>query len=55
VVSVLTNNPSAKVIERASKFDIPTQIFSKQELNEGFLLQNINLLEPDLIVLAGFY
>lgn len=54
VVSVLTNNPSAKVIERASKFDIPTQIFSKQELNEGFLLQKINLLEPDLIVLAGF-
>ena len=54
VVSVLTNNPSAKVIERASKYTIPTQIFSKQELNEGFLLQKINLLEPDLIVLAGF-
>lgn len=54
VVSVLTNNPSAKVIERASKYTIPTQIFSKQELNEGFLLQKINLLQPDLIVLAGF-
>lgn len=54
VVSVFTNNPSAKVIERASKYTIPTQIFSKQEFNEGFLLQKINLLEPDLIVLAGF-
>ena len=45
MVSVLTNNPSAKVIERASKYTIPTQIFSKQELNEGFLLQKINLSE----------
>jgi len=54
VVSVLTNNPSAKVIERASKFSIPTRIFSKQELNEGFLLQEINQIQPDLIVLAGF-
>ena len=54
VMSVLTNNPSAKVIERASNFSIPTQVFSKQELNEGFLLQKLNLLQPDLIVLAGF-
>jgi len=54
VVSVFTNNSSAKVIERATKLDVPSQIFSKQELNEGFLLQKINLLEPDLIVLAGF-
>lgn len=54
VVSVLTNNPSAKVIERASKFNIATDIFSKNELNEGFVLQKIDLLQPDLIVLAGF-
>jgi len=54
VVSVFTNNSSAKVIERAAKLDVPTQIFSKQELNESFLLQKINTLEPDLIVLAGF-
>ena len=54
VVSALIINPSEKVIERASKYTIPTQISSKQELNEGFLLQKINLLEPDLIVLAGF-
>ena len=35
--------PSAKVIERASKYTIPTQIFSLHVLNEGFLLQKINL------------
>nr|WP_315172711.1 phosphoribosylglycinamide formyltransferase [uncultured Flavobacterium sp.] len=54
VVSVFTNNSSAKVIERAAKLDVPSQIFSKQELNEGFLLQKINTFDPDLIVLAGF-
>lgn len=54
VVSVFTNNPAAKVIERAAKLDLSSQIFSKQELNEGFLLQKINAFQPDLIVLAGF-
>lgn len=54
VVNVFTNNPSAKVIERAAKLEVPSQIFSKQELNEGFLLQKINTFQPDLIVLAGF-
>ena len=54
VVSVFTNNPAAKVIERAAKLDLSSQIFSKQELNESFLLQKINAFQPDLIVLAGF-
>lgn len=54
VVNVFTNNPSAKVIERAAKLEVSSQIFSKQELKEGFLLQKINAFQPDLIVLAGF-
>jgi phosphoribosylglycinamide formyltransferase-1 len=54
VVAVFTNNPTAKVIERAKNSKIRTEIFSKEELIEGKVLQILNLIEPDLIVLAGF-
>ena len=54
VVSVFTNNPKAYVIERAKNFQIPTEVFSKDELIEGKVLQKINIIKPDLIVLAGF-
>lgn len=54
VVSVFTNNPNAKVIERAKNFQIPTEIFSKEELTQGKVLQKIIDFAPDLIVLAGF-
>ena len=54
VVSVLTNNSRAKVIERASSFNVPVYVFSKEELNDGSLLQKVAKLKPDLIVLAGF-
>lgn len=54
VVSVFTNNASAKVIERAKNHQIPTEIFSKSELLERNVLQKIQEIDPDLIVLAGF-
>lgn len=54
VVSVFTNNPNAKVIERAKNFEIPTEIFSKEDLFSGKVLQKILTIAPDLIVLAGF-
>ena len=54
IVGVFTNNPNAKVLEKAKKYNVPTLIFNKQELNEGFVLNKIKELEPDLIVLAGF-
>lgn len=54
VVSVFTNNASAKVIERAKNHQIPTEIFSKSELLERNLLQKIQEIDPDMIVLAGF-
>lgn len=54
VVVVLTNNPTAKVIDRAKKYKVPTEVFSKTELIEGKVLQKLNKIEPDLIVLAGF-
>ena len=41
VVSVFTNNPKAYVIERAKNFQIPTEIFSKDELNSDKILQKL--------------
>ncbi|KAF2332410.1 phosphoribosylglycinamide formyltransferase [Flavobacterium ginsenosidimutans] len=54
VVSVFTNNASAKVIERAKNHQIPVEIFSKTELLERNVLQKVQEIDPDLIVLAGF-
>ncbi|MCV9929568.1 phosphoribosylglycinamide formyltransferase [Flavobacterium sp. LS1R49] len=54
VVSVFTNNANAKVIERAQKYQVGAEIFTKTELIEGNVLQKVKLIDPDLIVLAGF-
>lgn len=54
VASVFTNKADAKVIQRAEKFQVPSQVFSKNDLESGKVLQDINAIQPDLIVLAGF-
>ncbi|SHF96775.1 formyltetrahydrofolate-dependent phosphoribosylglycinamide formyltransferase [Flavobacterium segetis] len=54
VVTVFTNNPNATVIEKVKNYGIPIEIFSKTDLNEGDVLQKINVIKPDWIVLAGF-
>nr|WP_298659173.1 phosphoribosylglycinamide formyltransferase [uncultured Flavobacterium sp.] len=54
VVAVFSNNEQAKVLERASKFDVPTSVFSKADLNFDVVLTKLLEIQPDLIVLAGF-
>ena len=54
VVAVLTNNPKAKVIERAENHGVPAVVFNKEELVEGTVSRKVAELQPDLIVLAGF-
>jgi phosphoribosylglycinamide formyltransferase-1 len=54
VFEIFTNNPNAKVLERAKNLNVPSQVFNKQELNDGTVLEKINQIQPDLIVLAGF-
>lgn len=54
VVSVFSNNPHAKVLDKAKNHNIPTFVFDRSELAEGLVLDKINELKPDLIVLAGF-
>ena len=54
VVAVFSNKPEAKVLDRAKNHNIPSFVFTKIQLNEGFVLEKLELLQPDLIVLAGF-
>lgn len=54
VVQIFTNNPVAKVLDRAKNLNVPAQIFNRQELNDGKVLEELNKIQPDLIVLAGF-
>lgn len=54
VVLVLTNNAQAGVIEKAREYDVPTLVFTKDELNNGFVLRHLQAFNPQLIVLAGF-
>jgi phosphoribosylglycinamide formyltransferase-1 len=54
VVAIFSNKPDAKVLDRAKNHNIPSVVFNKTQLNEGFVLEQLRQFQPDLIVLAGF-
>jgi phosphoribosylglycinamide formyltransferase-1 len=54
VVGIFSNNSNAKVLEIAKKHQIETVLFDKMDLNDGFVLDKLQEIQPDLIVLAGF-
>ena len=54
VEAVFTNKADAQVVQRAEKYQVPSQVFTKNDLETGKVLQKINTIQPDLIVLAGF-
>ena len=54
VVAVFSNKSDAKVLDRAKNHEIPSVVFNKAQLNEGFVLEQLHQFQPDLIVLAGF-
>ena len=55
VIQVLTNNPHAKVLDRAKKLKVSALSFNKIALSETDDVLNIlKAAKPDLIVLAGF-
>ena len=54
IAAVFTNNPQAKVLDKAKKYDLPTLIFNREQFSEGVVLNKMAELNPDLIVLAGF-
>lgn len=59
LVGVISNNPGVKSLERAQKAGIPAfcispKAYESRELFNEALLGQVDALEPDLIVLAGF-
>lgn len=55
VTLVLSNNQNAKVLERASKANVPTFVFSRSEFYQTqVVLDKLRENKIDLIVLAGF-
>jgi phosphoribosylglycinamide formyltransferase-1 len=54
VVLVLTNNAAAGVLDKAAAHGVPSFVFTKEELNNGFVLRHLQAFNPHLIVLAGF-
>jgi phosphoribosylglycinamide formyltransferase-1 len=55
VIQVLTNNPHAKVLERAKKLKVSALSFNKIAFTEtNDVLNLLKASNPDLIILAGF-
>ncbi len=54
VTRVYTNNPNAKVIDRANSLRVPVEVFNRESLNDGTISEKLKQDTPDLIVLAGF-
>ena len=55
VSHVFTNNPKAMVIERCKRLDTPCVVFDRAMFSDDAqLLQQLQAINPDLIVLAGF-
>ena len=59
VIQVISNNPDAYGLTRASEFNIPSKIIDHKKFSsridfENSLEEFLDTLSPDLIVLAGF-
>jgi len=54
VVLVAANKTTAGVLARAQKFGVPTFTFTRQELEEGLLLEKLQEAQVDWVILAGF-
>ena len=55
VVLVCSNKKKANVLNRTKQYNVPSLVFSKNEMNNTNLLENTLFdLSVDLIVLAGF-
>jgi phosphoribosylglycinamide formyltransferase-1 len=54
VIYIFSNNANAKVLERAKKLNVPTEVFSKEDFIGDKVLQKLSNIQPDLIILAGF-
>ena len=53
-LKVFTNNSKAMVLKKIAPFAIKSRCFNSIELKEDLIYNELKLLNPDLIVLAGF-
>ena len=51
---IITNNANAGVIQRSIKMGIPFLVFKKEDFHKKMFLEKISLINPMLIILAGF-
>ena len=51
---IITNNTNAGVIQRSIKMGVPFLVFNKKDFYENMFLKKISLINPKLIILAGF-
>ena len=51
---IITNNANAGVIQRSIKMGIPFLVFNKEDFDEKMFVEKISLINPKLIILAGF-
>ena len=54
IAGVFSNNSNAIVLDKAKNHNVPTLIFNREQLTDGFVFDKIAEFKPDLIVLAGF-
>lgn len=55
IALVLSNNPSAYVLQRADNFEIPSQVFDRFDFyHTDAIVELLKKMEIDFIVLAGF-
>ncbi len=54
VALILTNNPKAYVLERAKRLGVATEVFDREDLKKGKVLEALREHDIDFIVLAGF-
>ena len=51
---IISNNKDAKVLERAKKYNVKTEVFNSSQTKNGELLKTLQEHEIDFIVLAGY-
>jgi len=54
VSMVASDKPNAGVLDIATSYEVPTYTFTKQELREGNVEQDLKSKKVDFIILAGF-
>ena len=54
VIGFMTNNPNAKVIQRAERLDCPIEVVPMEPMRNGHYLNRLKEKQVDYIVLAGY-